>query len=155
VAVTTDDPRIRRAEIHEQEVLLPSLEAWRDIARDGRLSRQPVLPLGGWVSAWLDRYSGHAAASLGLVPLRGRWVVLPLLCVGGRYYRVHFEDVACEHCGRQCGPSATPDITAYAGSGYSAERAWAEFDRLTVCSCPYCGDILRRRQTVWLGSPEV
>jgi hypothetical protein len=151
--VTADDPRIRRAEIHEQEVLLPSPDAWREIARDGGLGGQPVL--GGWVSAWLDRYSGYAAASLGLVPFRSGWMVLPLLRVDGRYYRVHFEDVICEHCGRRCGPSATPDTTAYALAGYSSERASAEFDRLPVCSCPHCGGILRRRQTVWLGQRGV
>ena len=153
--MTADDPRIRRADIHGQEVLLPCPEAWREIARDGGLDGQPVLPQGGWVSAWLDRYSGYPAASLGLVRLRGQWVPLPLLYLDGRYYRVHFEDVVCEHCGRLCGPSAAPDAVAYAGTGYSTERAWAEFDRLPVCSCPHCGGALRRRQTVWLGLWEV
>jgi hypothetical protein len=76
--------------------------------------------------------------------------LVPLLHLGGRIYRVHFEDVSCEHCSRRCGMSATPDTGAYAGTGLTLQQRVAEFSDLPLQACPHCGGLLRRRQTIWL-----
>jgi hypothetical protein len=153
--MSTHDPRIRREQMHGQEVLLPTSRAWREVVRGDLLN---VLPSQipewqtRWLHGWLDTYSGFAVARLGLVRSPVGWMIRSLLKLEGRYYRVHFEDVICEHCGQRCGPSASPDTVAYAGTAYSLERVWEEFDQLPVCNCPHCGGELRRRQTVWLAA---
>jgi hypothetical protein len=150
--VTTGDARIGRELMQGQEVFVPTAEAWRDILRASTLDGLPA-PLPEWVSDWLDNYARFDVAALGLVRMGATgWMPVPLLRLGGRTLRVHFEDVICEHCGRRCGPSATPDTTAYAGTGYTLAEAWAEFDGLPVQSCPHCGGVLRRRQTLWLAA---
>jgi hypothetical protein len=151
VHVTSRDPRIRREQIHNQDVLLPTIEAWRQILREGQLDGMPV-PIPEMLSGWLDAYAQFEVASLGLVRWPGRWQPLPLLRLGGRCYRVHFENVICEHCDRQCGPSACPDSAQYAGTGYSPQQVSAEYSELPVQHCPHCQGLLRRRQTLWLAS---
>jgi hypothetical protein len=143
------DPRIQCERLHNQDVFVPTPEAWRDILRDGELDGLSV-PIPGWIAGWLAEYSGFAMARLGIVLLRGRWLLIPLLYTRGKYFRVHFEDVICEHCGSRCGPSAQPDTTLFAGTGLTTAQVWAEFDELPVHRCPHCDGILRRRQTIWL-----
>jgi len=151
--MNADDPRIRRELIHNQVVLLPTPTAWAEILKDGSLERIP-LALPEWVAGWLREYARFDAAHLGLVQWRNRWSPLPLLCLDSYYYRVHFENVICEHCGKRCGPSATPDSVSYAGTGLTTAEVWAQFKNLPVRSCPHCSGMLRRRQTVWLVSED-
>ena len=154
--MTTDDPRVECHRLHGEEVYIPNADAWRDIMRDGGLGGSPV-PMPEWVARWLDDYSRFAVAALGvrrLKPSPRQWHLLPLLKLGGRLLRVHYEDVVCEHCGRRCGPSATPDVVQYAGTSLSTAQAWSEFVPFPVQHCPHCGGVLRRRQTVWLASAD-
>jgi hypothetical protein len=72
------------------------------------------------------------------------WMPVPLLRLGGRTLRVHFEDMICEHCNRRCGPSAALDTTAYAGTEDTLAEVWAEFDGLPAQPCPHCGVVLNR-----------
>jgi hypothetical protein len=135
-------------------VYIPTTEAWREILVDGRIDSLPC-PMPDWVKHWLDDYGSYAEAALGLVKLRAfdGWFLLQILKMPNRYLRVHFENVICEHCGQRCGPSATPDFTAYAGSACSTTaQACAEFDGLPIKQCPHCGGVLRRRQTLWLAA---
>jgi hypothetical protein len=147
----SNDPRIRQERLHSQLIILPALEAWRELVFDGFLDGIPLLQ-PDWVASWLDEYASYQVAHLGLVRWKDGWLPLPLLHLLGRYFRVHFEDVSCEHCERLCGPSAAPDAVAYAGTGLTTAQAWAEFAVLPRQHCPHCGDVLRRRQTVWLAA---
>ncbi|WP_426170774.1 hypothetical protein [Pseudoduganella sp. R-34] len=147
------DPRIRTEVIHGQIVHFPSLEAWSEIIRDAALG-DIALPIPDWIKRWLDEYGQFHVAHLGLVhkPHHIGWLVVPMLRLDGRYYRVHYEDVICEHCDRRCGASATPDSVSYAGTSVDPQKVWDEFNELPLQSCPYCHGMLRRRQTVWLAS---
>jgi hypothetical protein len=150
--VTTGDSRIYRELLQGQEVFLPTLDAWHDILRVGTLDGMPVR-LPDWIICWLDSYARFEVTALGLVRMGGMgWMPQALLRLDQRALRVHFEDVICEHCNRRCGPSAAPDTMAYAGTGYTAAQAWAEFDGLAVQLCPHCGGEFRRRQVIWLAA---
>lgn len=149
----SDDPRIRREQLNGQEVLLPSVEEWRDILLNGYIDGLSLTMFDlEWAAAWLNAYGGFEQARLGVLKRRGKWELLPLLLLDGRYYRVHFENVVCEHCQQRCGPSAKPDLVAYAGTGYTTAQERGEFDALSLQCCPHCGGMLRRRQTVWLAA---
>ena len=148
-----DDLRIRREQLNGQEVLLPSVEAWRDILTNGHIDDLSLTMFDlEWAAGWLNAYGSFEQACLGVLKRHGSWWLLPLLRLNGWYYRVHFENVVCEHCQQRCGPSATPDTSAYAGTGYTTAQAWGEFDSLSLQCCPHCGGMLRRRQTVWLAA---
>ena len=145
------DPRIRQACLHNQIVFLPNSEAWRELVLNSDLDKMPVRQ-PEWIAHWLDEYAPYDVAHLGLFRWKDGWLPVPLLHLSGRYFRVHFENVICEHCGRRCGPSATPDTAAYAGTGLTTAQVLQEFDVLPLQHCPHCGGVLRRRQTVWLAA---
>lgn len=149
----TSDPRIRHERDHNQDLFIPSKAAWRDIVRCGTLDGMPV-PVTSWIAHWVDAHSDIDVSDLAVVQLRNQWWLVPLLRLGGLAYRVHFEDVICEHCNRRCGMSATPDAVLYAGTGLSPQEVWAEFAGLPIEICPHCGGLLRRRQTIWLDGTE-
>jgi hypothetical protein len=134
--VTNDDNRIHRELLHNQEVFIPTPVAWRNILRAGMPEGLPV-PLPQWIALWLDSYATFDVTALGIVR-RGAlgWMLLPLLRLDGRTLRVHFEDVICEHCHQRCGPSATPDTVAYAGTGYTDEQVWGRVRRAATAVVP-------------------
>jgi hypothetical protein len=137
----------RRVNLHGQEVVLPSKDQWQEICLRGVLDGDQV-PMIDWIQRWISEYGGYSVSQLGATRLRGKWWLTPMCFLGGRYYPVHFEIVVCEHCQSNCGASACPDTTAYAGTGLSTAEAWAEFDGLPIKACRNCGEKLRRRQTV-------
>lgn len=133
---------------------MPTTAAWREILRSGELDDSPIRQ-PDWVTRWLDTYGELDAASLGVVRSPDGWMPLQLLTVGSRTIRVHFENVICEHCDRRCGPSATfSDPSDFVGTGYTHEQRMAEYAALPPRSCPHCGGVLRRRQTMWLASQQ-
>ena len=139
--------------LHGQDFVLPSKTQWQEICAVGILEGTQI-PLREWVQNWLRSSAEFQAAQLGATKIRERWVLVPLLVLKGRYYRVHFEDVICEHCDMQCGLSATPDSVSYACTGLTQAQIRAEFDTLPIKACPNCGGWLRRRQTIWLAADE-
>lgn len=148
-----DDPRVELVRMHNQDVYLPSRAAWEALMAGEPLGELEI-PMKDWIAGWLGELGGFEVARLGLRLWRHRWLLLPLLHLSGDWYRVHFEDVICEYCGRRCGPSAIPDVVSYLGTGLTTAEAWATFDRLRVQSCPHCSEPLRRRQTVWLAAND-
>ena len=149
----TGSAEIRDQTLHNQAVRLPNLEAWHRILEVGSLDGLPV-SLPDHVAGWLAEYAKFEVAHLGLIPWKEKWLPLSLLRLADRYYRVHYEDVICQHCDRRCGPSATPDTVSYAFGGISTAQAWEEFKGLPVQSCPHCHGLLSKRQTVWLAYPH-
>jgi hypothetical protein len=149
----SNDPRICKKYLHNQEIIFPNLEAWRDIIREGYLDNMPL-----WTSSdlgmWLDEYASFEVAYLGLVQWCNEWMPLTFVYLENRYFRVHFENVICEHCKQRCGSSATPDTVSYACTGLTHSEIWAEFDILPIQHCPHCGELLRRRQTIWLAAAQ-
>ncbi len=85
---------------------------------------------------------------LALVEHPGRYFYLRLLNIDGTLYRVHFENVICEHCNNRSGMSATPDSVSYAGAKRAGDARQA-MSQLPVMSCKMCGGKLNRRQTLW------
>jgi hypothetical protein len=147
----TSDPRIRQEQLHAQMMFIPSLDAWRDIINDGNLDNIVLLThQREIITGWLDEYSSVSTAYLGLFPARNRWWLFPLIYINQKYFRVHFENVICEHCNKPCGVSATPDFSAYAGSGLNHSEVLAEFAVFPRLHCPHCGGVLWRRSTIWL-----
>ena len=149
--MTIREPAV--ADIDGQKVLLPTWHEWRDILAEGVILGQPV-PLPELAAGALEELGRHPEAIFGLVRRRpeGPLTLLPLLVMDGEYFRVHFEDIICEHCGRRGGMSAKPESVEYAGTGISGAAVWAKFARLGLRACPHCGEVLRRRQTVWLAA---
>ena len=139
--------------LHGQDFVLPSKMQWQEICAVGSLEGTPV-PVRELIQNWLRSWAELQAAQLGATKIREQWMLVPLLVLKGRYYRVHFEDVICEHCDRRCGPSATPESVSYAGTGLTQAQIWAEFATLPIKACPHCGGLLRRRQTIWLAADE-
>jgi hypothetical protein len=147
-----DDPRIEVRRIHGQDVYLPSREAWA-ILVDGEPLAGLDIPVRELVREWLRALSHFEVVRLGLTRLRGRWHLVPLLRQSDRWYRVHFEDVSCDHCQQRCGWSAAPDTVAYAGTALTTPEIFEAFAPLGIRACPHCGAPLRRRHTVWLATP--
>jgi len=150
-----DDPRVRSEVVHGQTVYFPSSEAWAEILQSNAFADLP-LSVPEHCAFWLREYGQFKVAHLGLVRNRWRdnWQSLSLLKVDGYYYRVHYENVICNHCKNRCWPSATPSTVEYAGSSIEHEKVWAEFDRLPLQRCPHCHEVLRHRQTVWLACTD-
>ena len=151
----TGDPRVMHLRQFGQNLYVPNVSAWGDILREGQLNGGPV-PMPEWVARWVAEYGPFEVAALGVRKLENfagqPWFLLPLLYIGQKYLRVHFENVICEHCQQRCGPSATPDTVAYAGTDLSNAVLWAEFSNCPVRRCPHCGGVLARRQTIWLAA---
>lgn len=148
------DAAVRREVIHNQVVFIPNSQAWDEILRDRSWDNIPLLS-PDFAAAWLKQYGQFPVAHLGLIRRsNSMWRLLPLLKLSGRYYRVHFENVICEHCTQRCGPSATPDTVSYAGTGYTPSDAWNDFRDLPIRNCPHCRGTLRRRQTIWLAHED-
>ena len=136
--------------LHGQDFVLPSKTQWQEICAVGPLEGTPV-PVRELIQNWLRSWAEFQAAQLGATKIREQWMLVPLLVLKGRYYRVHFEDVICEHCDRRCGPSATPESVSYACTGLTPAQIRAEFETLPIKACPHCGGLLRRRHTSgWL-----
>ena len=51
------DPRIRRERLQNQEVVIPTLEAWQEIIASPTLDDLPVLT--SWDVSWLETYGGR------------------------------------------------------------------------------------------------
>src|SRR5690242_10348272 len=111
-----NDARIEVAKLHNQVVYLPSAEGWKALLGGEPLGRSR-LQMRWWIDAWQKQFGAFEVARLGLTLQENRWAIVPLLHLSGEWYRVHFEDVICEHCEKQCGPSAVPQADAYAGTG--------------------------------------
>ncbi len=148
-----DDPRLVRTRLHGGAVVLPNSDAWRALARGELLDGKPVKSLE-WVQEWLQRYSQFLAPHLGLHCWPECWRPLPLVRIGGSWFRVHFEDVICEHCDQRSGPSALLDYTEYYDTGMTHEEIVASCSHLEVKSCQHCGQRLLRRQTIWLAAED-
>lgn len=153
--MNTIDSRIHCERLHNQDLFIPTLDSWLDILKIGTLN-ELAIPTSDLISCWLKEYTPFQEAKLSLVLNKQlRWSLIPLLQLHEGTFRVHYENVICEHCEQRNGPSATPDTTAYAGTGYSHEQIWKEFSVLPVKSCKFCGNILRRRQTIWMGEKAI
>jgi hypothetical protein len=139
--------------LHGQDFVLPSKTQWQEICAVGVLEGTQI-PVRELIQNWLRSLAEFQAAQLGATKIRERWFLVPLLVLKGRYYRVHFEDVICEHCNKRCGMSATPETVSYACTGLTQAQIWAEFDTLPIKACPNCGGLLRRRRTIWLAVDE-
>lgn len=155
-------PKYRRDQLNGQEFVLPTKEQWKSICAEGVFEGQTLSVEGhlpGWplsfITHWLAEYSMFSEAQLGATRLRDRWLFVPLLCLNGKHLRVHFENVMCDKCNKRCGPSATPDTVAYAGSELSYKEDWGEFQNLPIQDCPHCGNVLRLRQTIWLAADNI
>lgn len=130
-----------------QELFLPSLKSWQTIIERGTFLGMQVISTD-WISGWLQEFGHFDVASLALHRAYGRWMITPLLFLNGEYFRVHYENVICEHCQRRCGASATPDFGQYPSS--VAQDMWARIMALPVENCPHCNGELHRRHTLWL-----
>jgi hypothetical protein len=148
------DSHICKKYLHNQEIIFPNLEAWRDLIREGHLNDMPLWTSKDWIAMWLDEYATFEVAYLGLVQWNNKWLPIPFLFIENQYFRVHFENVICEHCKQRCGASATPDTVSYACTGLTLPEIWAEFDVLPIQHCPHCGELLRRRQIIWLAAAQ-
>ena len=146
--------RLRREQVGPQTVFLPTRAEWTALSEGSTLDGVEIFApesITGWFR-WLETYGSPSEASLGLFAHRGKWIRTSLLRLEERYLQVHFEDVVCEHCGRNCGLSATPRPENYFDMSYT--DAWKEFDIYPVLPCPHCGGMLRRRQTFWLAERQ-
>jgi len=141
------EPGVERCELEEQELFLLSTKAWRRALESGEIDAIP-LTHPEWIECWLDEYGQFEVAHLAAHQIRGKWWLVPLLKLHGQYYRVHFENVICEHCSLRCGPSATPDYVQYPSA--VADSRFREIMQLPVECCPHCGGELHRRHTLWL-----
>jgi hypothetical protein len=142
---------MRREQVGRQTIVLPSNAEWAALLTVGLLDDLPLVS-EAVARRWLASFGHLKEAGLGLYIQTGKWWAAPLLKLRGRYYHVHFEDVICEHCGRRCGLSATPQPASYFNMSFS--DAWKEFSPYPVLPCPHCGELLRRRQTFWFAEPQ-
>jgi hypothetical protein len=144
----SSDLDIERCVVDGQELFILSSDAWQQALTGTELDGMP-LPIPGWIAGWLKEYGDFEAARLAIHHTNSnRWMLVPLVKLNETYYRVHFENVICEHCERRCGPSATPDYAQY--PSVVAKAKWEEIMKLPVEKCPHCGGTLNRRHTLWL-----
>ena len=145
---------IPRRIVDGQDLYLPSFTMWRQLLAFGQLGEMS-LSLLDWIKRWLGEYGKFPVAALALHrrPHDTKWSPIPLLQLNGEYFRVHYEDVICEHCHRRCGASATPDSTLYLSSASAV--ICAKLALLPVKACPHCSGKLLLRQTLWLDDEVV
>ena len=132
-----------------QSILLPTKEEWAVLLREKKYNGYD---LGRVVCESAERdlidFELNSDVVLALVDHPGRYLYLRLLNIDGVLYRVHFEDVICEHCTKRSGMSATADFVSYAGAK-RADDARQEMLKLPVMSCKNCGGKLNMRKTLW------
>ena len=140
---------MRKIDNWGQKILIPTKEEWEVMLGQKNYNGYD---LGRVTCEFVERdlveFKSNPEVVLALVDQPGRYLYLRLLNIGGILYRVHFEDVICEHCKKRSGMSATPDFVAYAGAK-KKDEAWQAILKLPVMSCKNCGGKLNRRHTLW------
>ena len=133
-----------------QDVLIPSREEWESILEDKKYNDYELSSTScDLAKSHLEYFRNSPEVVLALVGSpQKNFYYLTLLKINDILYRVHFENVICEHCNEISGMSATPDYVAYAGAR-RAEEARQAMEKLPVMSCKHCGEKLNRRHTIW------
>jgi len=132
-----------------QRIIIPTRDEWKDLLREKKYNGYDLSRVTcEFAERDLIDFESNPEVVLALVDHPGRYLYLRLLEIDGTLYRVHFEDVICEHCNKRSGMSATADLVSYAGAK-RADEARNEMAKLPVMDCKICGGKLNMRHTLW------
>jgi hypothetical protein len=133
-----------------QNILIPTKAEWEVLLRDKKYNGYEFSK-SVCESAKRDLVSFESNPEVVLALVyhpRLSYMYLRLLHIDRVLYRVHFEDVICEHCNKRSGLSATPDFGAYVGAKREDEAREAML-KLPIMNCKNCGGKLSSRHTLW------
>ncbi len=148
MSLRSTDPRISRAIVDGQELLLPDEEAWREILEAGELDGRPV-GVGRLPEQFRDlaaRVPGLSVA-LGADPTEGKpWWVYHVALIDRGYARVQVERQK-HSCGWEGLTGNHRVMAIYLGTDDPLSRMRAHWD-LPQVACPKCGDPLSK-PAIW------
>ena len=97
----------------------------------------------------LHEYREYSGVEIALMGARGRYQLICFVSVCGKRYRVHIEDVICEHCGKMSGISGTPGVWNLYQFCEDPHAVHSKAMALPVKKCIHCSGLLNRRHTIW------
>jgi hypothetical protein len=143
--VRSDDPRLERALLDEQTVIVPALEAWPALLEDGELDGRAI-----GVGRLAEQYVALANATPGLLVGLGDdptpnkpWWIFHVVRHEGSFARVHVERQRCEACAWS-GPTGNPRMMALYLGTPDPLAALARGSEAAPARCPACGAPLSR-----------
>ena len=97
----------------------------------------------------ISEYLNYSGVELALIGSGGRYSLICFVNVDGKKYRVHIENVICEHCGERSGVSGTPGVWDLYFQCSNPKKTWKDAMSLPVKCCKHCNNPLQRRHTIW------
>lgn len=135
----------------DQELLLPSEEAWGEIQRIGTLDGRPI-----GVGRLLEQYRAMAGSTPGLRVALGEppgenkpWWIYHVVEVGGSLRRVRLDRQTCRGCGWSGRTGNPHDFNIYIGTAdpmVALRSHWHE----PSLPCPSC-DATLPEPAIWIG----
>ncbi|WP_231757857.1 hypothetical protein [Microbulbifer elongatus] len=97
----------------------------------------------------LQEYREYTGVEIALMGARGRYQLICFVRVSGERYRVHIEDVICEHCDKRGGISGTPGVWDLYLFCEDPHAVHSNAMALPVKKCIHCSGLLSRRHKIW------
>ena len=97
----------------------------------------------------LSEYKDYRGVELAFLGSKGRYSLICFVTINDKKFRVHLENVICEHCDKRNGVSGTPSMRDLYFQCTEPHKIWEEAMSLTVKSCKHCNNLLKRRHTIW------
>ncbi|MDQ1834238.1 hypothetical protein [Massilia scottii] len=135
-----------------QPVIVPTFDTWETILESGTYDGVPVFSESTRNSvaklvSFVRTHSDEFRLGLYSGKMLRRWLVLPMLRLGGRLQRVQIEYIKCDHCD-WAGRIANPvESTLYMGAPEESEALQFAYN-LPRCRCPICATQLAR-PAIW------
>ena len=152
---TTAQERIsvERINLDGQNLIFLSQEDISDILETGYFDGDKLLH-SDILNPVLQDYREIKGVDIAFMGAKGRYQLICFVTVSGEKYRVHIEDVICEHCDQRSGISGTPGVWDLYSSCQYPHAVHDKAMALPVKKCVHCSNPLNRRHTIWFERDE-
>lgn len=137
-----------RINLDGQNLIFLSQEDISNIIDSGYFEEEK-LPHPDILKHALQYYRELKGVEIAFIVNKGRHLLTCFVTISGDRYRVHIENVICEHCNQRSGVSGTPgawDLYLFCSDPHAVhKKAMA----LPVKKCVHCSQPLNRRHTIW------
>lgn len=97
----------------------------------------------------LQYYREIKGVEIAIITDKGQQLPICFVTISGHRYRVHIEDVICEHCNQRSGVSGTPGVWELYLFCSDPHEVLKNAMSLPVKKCVHCSKPLNRRHTIW------
>jgi hypothetical protein len=138
---------VEKINIDGQNLIFLNQEDISDIVETGKFDGEKLLH-SDLLNPSLLYYREIKGVDIAFLGAQGRYQLICFVTVSGKIYRVHIEDVICEHCDQRSGVSGTPigPLYLFCSEPHAVLRKAME---LPVKKCVHCLGILNQRHTIW------